>query len=77
MNGEGIGDFNFHRALNADSNLHSITLPQLENGHQWYRIIDTSLESGEDFLDGGKEIRIDPSDHYLANPRTTIVLIGK
>jgi hypothetical protein len=40
-------------------------------------VIDTSLKEGEDFLDAGKEIQIDPPDHYLANPRSTVVLIGK
>ena len=72
-----LGDYHLFFILNADSNLQSIRLPQLAKGKQWYRVIDTSLKSGEDFLEAGKEIRIDPSDHYLANPRTTIVLIGK
>ena len=72
-----LGHYHLFFILNADSNLQSVRLPPPENGEQWYRVIDTSLESGEDFLDAGKEIRIDPSDHYLANPRTAIVLIGK
>jgi glycogen operon protein len=72
-----LGDYHLFFILNADSNLQSIRLPQLTNGKQWYRVIDTSLESGEDFLEAGKEIRIDPSDHYLANSRSTVVLIGK
>jgi isoamylase len=72
-----LGHYHLFFILNADSNLQPVRLPPPENGEQWYRVIDTSLESGEDFLDAGKEIRIDPSDHYLANPRTTIVLIGK
>jgi isoamylase len=62
--------------LNADSNLQSIGLPQLTNGKRWHRVIDTSLKSGEDFLDLGREIRIDPPDHYLANPRSTVVLVA-
>jgi glycogen operon protein len=72
-----LGDYHLFFVLNADSNLQSIRLPQLTNGKQWYRVIDTSLKSGEDFLEAGKEIRIDPSDHYLANSRSTVVLIGK
>ena len=72
-----LGHYHLFFILNADSNLQSVRLPPPESGEQWYRVIDTSLESGEDFLDAGKEIRIDPSDRYLANPRTTIVLIGK
>ncbi len=72
-----LGDYHLFFILNADFNLQSIRLPELTNGRQWYRVIDTSLKSGEDFLDVGKEIRIDPPDHYLANPRSTVVLIGK
>jgi len=72
-----LGDYHLFFILNGDSNLQPITLPQLACGKQWYRVIDTSFKSGEDFLVPGKEIRIDPSDHYLANPRSTIVLIGK
>jgi len=36
-----------------------------------------SLKSGEDFLDPGQEMPIGPPDHYLANPRSTVVLLGK
>jgi glycogen operon protein len=72
-----LGDYHLFFILNADFNLQPIRLPNLTNGRQWYRVIDTSLKSGEDFLDVGKEIRINPPDHYLANPRSTIVLIGK
>ena len=52
-------------------------LPQLPPGEWWYRAIDTSLPSGEDFLEAGKEIAIDPPDHYLANPRSTVVLLAQ
>jgi glycogen operon protein len=52
-------------------------LPQLPAGEGWYRAIDTSLPSGEDFLEAGKEIAIDPPDHYLANPRSTVVLLAQ
>ncbi|MGD0915966.1 MAG: glycogen debranching protein GlgX [Thermodesulfobacteriota bacterium] len=71
------GDYHLFFILNADSNLQFIKLPQLTKGKKWFRAVDTSLKSGEDFLDTGKEIRIEPSDHYLANPRSTVVLIGR
>jgi hypothetical protein len=40
-------------------------------------VIDTSLKAGDDFLDTGREALVNPPDHYLANPRSTVVLIGK
>ena len=75
--GSGPSDYHLFFILNADFNLQFIRLPVLAKGKRWYRAIDTSLESGEDSLDPGKEQIIDPSDHYLANPRSTVVLLGK
>ena len=72
-----LGDYHLFFILNADFNLQYITLPKLASDKQWYRVIDTSLKSGEDFLDVGKEVWVNPSDHYLANPRSTVVLIRK
>ena len=62
--------------LNAHFELQWVKLPPLGPGRGWYRAIDTSLPSGEDFADPGKEIRIDPPDHYIANPRSTVVLLA-
>jgi hypothetical protein len=39
--------------------------------------MDTGLEAEEDILDEGQEISIDPPGHYLANPRSTVLLVGK
>lgn len=72
-----LGHYHLFFILNADYRLQPISLPTLPNGQKWYRVIDTSLKEGKDFLDTGKEIQIDPPDHYLANPRSTVVLIGK
>ncbi len=54
-----------------------ITLPALAAGRAWYRIVDTSLAAGEDFAEAGREVRIEPSDHYIANTRSTVVLVGR
>ena len=63
--------------LNADAGLQYIQIPPPQAGLKWHRVIDTSLESGQDFLDSGREIALDPPDHYLVNPRSTVVLLGK
>src|SRR5262249_17428516 len=52
-----------------------IKLPQLPPGCAWFRILDTSLPSGEDFAAPGGEVRIDPGDHYIVNPRSTVALV--
>ena len=63
--------------LNAHWELQWVKLPALEAGRGWSRIIDTSLPSGEDFREAGHEVPIEPPDHYLANPRSTVILLGR
>jgi hypothetical protein len=53
-----------------------VSLPSAA-GVKWSRIIDTSLPAGEDFLDPGKEIALDPQDFYLVNGRSTVLLVGR
>jgi len=71
-----LGNYHLFFILNADFNSHSIEIPQYD-GMKWYRVVDTSLKSGDDFLIPGREILLDPSDHYRSNPRSTVVLLGK
>ncbi len=72
-----LGDYQLFIILNADFQGQYISIPQLSGGRRWYRVIDTSLEAGDDFLGEGDEVRLDPPDHYFANPRSTVVLLGK
>jgi glycogen operon protein len=53
-----------------------VNLPGLKVG-AWYLAIDSSLPSGADFAEPGREVRIDPGDHYIANPRSTVVLLAR
>jgi len=62
---------------NADWQQRWCKLPKLPGNEGWFRAIDTSLANGEDFLETGKEIEIEPADHYLVNPRTTVVLLAR
>jgi glycogen operon protein len=63
--------------FNAHYQQRWVTLPTLGPTLAWYRAIDTSLPAGQDFSDAGAEIRIDPPDHYLANSRSTVVLVAQ
>lgn len=72
-----LGDYQLFFILNADFNLKSVRLPRPGNGKKWRRIVDTSLDSGRDFVDPGKEVLIDPPEQYLANPRSTVVLVTR
>ena len=62
--------------LNGHFEVQWVTLPPLDSSHRWYRAIDTSLPAGTDFAEPGAEIRIDPADHYIANPRSAVVLLA-
>ncbi len=73
----GAGDYALFLILNADFHSQLVRLPALPGGRSWRRIIDTSLGTGDDFLDEGREVLIDPPTQYLANPRSTVVLLGK
>ncbi|MBN2009900.1 glycogen debranching protein GlgX [candidate division KSB1 bacterium] len=75
-NASALADYHLFFILNAAYNLHTVKLPYHDD-KKWFRVIDTSLESGDDFLSDGKEILIDPPEYYIINPRSTVVLIGK
>jgi glycogen operon protein len=62
--------------LNGHYESQWVTLPSLA-GQKWYRAIDTSLPGPNDFVDPGDEIPLDPTDHYIANSRSTVVLIAR
>jgi isoamylase len=62
--------------FNADYRGQGVKLPPLSD-KKWYRVIDTSLPAGIDFADEGGEVEIIPSDIYVVNPRSTVVLLGK
>jgi isoamylase len=72
-----LGKYYLYIILNADFRLQEVKIPALLAGQAWHRIIDTSLPSGEDFLEAGNEIRIEPGDQYLVNPRSVVVLFSK
>jgi glycogen operon protein len=62
--------------LNAHFEPKWVNLPPLPPTRRWRRAVDTSLPDGEDFATPGAEILIDPPDHYIANPRSTVVLVS-
>jgi glycogen operon protein len=70
------GDYMLFVIINADYKVQDVKLPYIE-AKKWFRVIDTSLASGMDFMEDGKEMLLDPFDLYIANPRSTVVLLGK
>jgi isoamylase len=62
--------------FNADQNPQTIKLPT-HAGWKWYRVVDTSRPSGEDFLKAGAEEILSQVEFYQANPRSVVVLLAK
>jgi glycogen operon protein len=71
------GRYFLYVIFNADYCLQTVKIPPAPENTQWHRVMDTSLPAGEDFLETGKEIVLNPEDVYLANPRSTVLLLAK
>jgi len=73
---DGSNDYLLFVILNYDYRINSINVPRID-GKRWFRVIDTSLPYGADFADPGTEMPVDPAGSYLANPRSTVLLLGR
>lgn len=50
---------------------------QLPHHHgQWRRLVDTNLPSPCDIVEEQHAVPLNPGDHYLVSPRSTVILIG-
>ena len=74
--GEHLDVERLYFILNGHYDARMVTLPQLGPQQAWFRAIDTSLPSGQDFANPGQEVRIDPPGYYIASPRSTVVLLA-
>jgi len=75
--GSNLGVQRLFFVFNGDYRSQQVQLPQLPDGLAWHRAVDTSLPAGDDFLEAGLEVKIEPADHYLVNPRSTLVLLAQ
>jgi len=71
-----LGHYQLFIILSADPGLQPVRLPALADGMTWRRVLDTSLPSGEDLIESGHEVALDPPGHYLASPRSVVLLLG-
>lgn len=51
-------------------------LPPVDGAYRWRRLVDTSLPAPCDIIEDDQAIWLKPADHYLLNPRSTIILIA-
>jgi len=52
-------------------------LPPHDGQWNWKRLVDTRLPSPDDILDEVDAVPLDPSDHYNAGPRSTVIAISQ
>ncbi|HOD16272.1 MAG TPA: glycogen debranching protein GlgX [Spirochaetota bacterium] len=71
-----LGDYALFVIINADYSPREVLLPP-GAAAPWKRVVDTSLPAGSDFCGPGEEVAIHPPDRYIANPRSTVVLIAR
>jgi isoamylase len=64
-------------ALNGDWNLRTLRLPAPPHERRWHRVVDTSLDAPDDFVDVEQAVLLDPDDRYLVNPRSVVVLVAR
>jgi len=62
--------------LHAGTREESIRLPAAGDT-AWYRVVDTSLPAGEDFMAPGAEVSLEDKGLYQIQPRSVAVLVGK
>jgi len=73
LHGESQQDMDLYVMMNASREDLSFTMQEGESG-QWRRVIDTSLESPDDFCAPGVEVCV-TSQTYVVRARSLVVLI--
>jgi isoamylase len=72
-----LGDYRLFLLLHAHHEARPFLLPPPPTPHRWWRVLDTSLPAGQDLVDPGGEVAIDPGDRYVASARSTVLLLAR
>ena len=71
-----VDDNDFYIMLNSSCQDKTVKIPAAIGGKKWYRVVDTSLPSPEDFLPAGEEEMLNRSV-YILPARSMAVLLSK
>jgi glycogen operon protein len=66
----------FYVLFNAHWEPQKFYLPALDGQWRWRRLVDTNLPSPSDVVEEKNAVPLNPADHYLTSPRSTVVLIA-
>jgi glycogen operon protein len=69
-------DNDFYIMFNASDKLLPFKLPSSSDEKNWYRAVDTGLDSPNDIMPNGHEVLLNPQDMYLVKARSIVVLIS-
>ncbi len=72
-----LGRYFLQFIFNAGSESAWVALPPPGDGFSWFRIIDTSLAGDAAIATPSTLVRIQPTDTYIANAHSTVVLIAR
>jgi glycogen operon protein len=70
------GEPDLYVLFNAHWEWRKFALPPHEGQRRWRRLLDTNLPPPDDIVEEGQAVMLRPADHYLAAPRSAVVLIG-
>jgi isoamylase len=64
----------FHVMFNAHWEWQRFQLPR--GPRPWHRLLDTNLESPADIVEENDAVLLQPGDHYVLAPRSTVILVA-
>ncbi|HYF47942.1 MAG TPA: glycogen debranching protein GlgX [Planctomycetota bacterium] len=67
----------FYVMFNAHWENRRFNIPPHEGQWRWRRLVDTNLASPEDIVSEQQAIKLQPGDHYVVAPRSTVILISQ
>jgi glycogen operon protein len=66
----------FYVMFNAHWEQQRFALPRLDGQWRWRRLVDTNLPPPSDIVEEKNAVPLNPVDHYVMAPRSTVILIG-
>ena len=62
--------------FNAHWEWQRFNLPAHDGQWRWQRLVDTNLPSPDDIVEEKDAVPLRPADHYVAAPRSAVILIS-
>src|SRR5262249_5097897 len=70
------GQPDFYVLFNANWEWQRCQLPPRDGQWRWKRLVDTNLQPPDDIVEINDAIALRPGDHYVASPRSAVILVA-